>query len=194
LVAIPGLAERYKFSKLPSANSVGAQPLDLKFESGVFVGSDGTPLAVSLSIFEDGLIADTRASTDESDRFLADALSWASAEFGLPHYSELGIENLYTSELTVQLNLSQSLFGKRFSNFANRLKEGVSNNPGVPLDLIGLSFGPDPSLTKRVVPFKVERVVNSPFNKNEYYSAAPLPTSEHVELMQSIERFGSAPE
>jgi len=74
---IVGLAERYKFSKLPQANSLTIQPLDLKFEGGAFVASDGAEVAVNLSILEDGMIAETRASTDESDRFLEDAVSWA---------------------------------------------------------------------------------------------------------------------
>ncbi len=191
LPAIAGLAERYHFSKLPPAASLAMQPLDLKFENGVFVDSNGTPVAVNLSIFDDGLIAETRASTDEADRFLADVLSWASSEFGLPHYSELGVENLYSSELTVQLILS-GIFGRKFAGITAQLKQGVSNNPGVPMELTALHFGPDPARSKRVAPFKVERLINTPFERNEYYSAAPVPTSEHIELLRAIERFGSA--
>ena len=189
--AVVGLVERYKFSKLPPANSLAIQPLDLKFEGGVFVGSDGTPLAVTLSILDDGIIAETRASTDECDNFLEDALSWASAEYGLPHYSELSIERLYASELTVQLDLSANLFGQRFSGYAERLRRGVTNNLGIPMELTALHFGPDPSLTRKVAPVKVERLANVPFDRNEYLSVAPVPTSEHVELLQAMEQFGS---
>jgi hypothetical protein len=177
--------------KLPPANGLETQPLDLKFEGGVFVVADGTPLAVSLSILDDGMIAETRASTDESDKFLEDALSWASAEYGLPHYSELGIERLYASELTVQLDLSANLFGQKFSGYTERLRRGVSNNPGIPMELTALHFGPDPSLTKKVAPFKVERLASVPFDRSEYYSVAPVPTSEHIELLQAMEHFGS---
>jgi hypothetical protein len=177
--------------KLPPANSLATQPLDLKFEEGVFVGTDGAPLAVNLSILDDGMIAETRASTDESDNFLEDALSWASAEYGLPHYSELSIEKLYASELTVQLDLPANLFSARFSGYTERLRRGVSNNPEIPLELTALHFGPDPSLTKKIAPFKVERLANVPFDRNEYYSGAPAPTSEHIELLQAMERFGS---
>ena len=189
--AVVGLAERYKFSKLPPANSLATQPLDLKFEGGVFVASDETPLAVSLSILDDGMIAETRASTDESDKFLEDALSWASTEYGLPDYSELGIQRLYASELTVQLDLSANLFSQKFSGYTDRLRGGVSNNPRIPMELTALHFGPDPSLTKRVAPFKVERLANVPFDRKEYYSVAPVPTSEHIELLQAMEHFDS---
>jgi hypothetical protein len=186
-----GLAERYKFSKLPPANSLAMQSLDLKFESGVFVAPDGTPLAVNLSILDDGIIAETRASTDESDRFLEDALSWASADYGLPHFSELSIERLYASELTVQLDLSASFFNQKFSGYTDRLRRGVSNNPGIPMEVTAIQFGPDPSLTKKAAPFKIERLANVPFDRNEYYSIAPVPTSEHIELLQTMERSAS---
>ncbi|MFL6604785.1 MAG: hypothetical protein ACJ8R9_26095 [Steroidobacteraceae bacterium] len=189
---IVGLAERYKFSKLPQANSLTTQPLDLKFEGGVFVASDGTQVAVSLSILDDGIIADTRASTDESDKFLEDAASWASAEYGLPHYSEVGVDRLYVSELIVQLDLSANLFSQKFSGFTERLRRGVSNNPGMPMELMALHFAPDPSQTKKVASFKIERLANVPFDRNEYYSAAPVPTSEHIELLHDAERFGSS--
>lgn len=191
LPAMIGLAERYKFSKLPQTNNLAAQPLDLKFESGVFEATDGTPVAVNLSILDDGLIAETRASTDESDRFLADALTWASDEFGLPHYSDLGVEQLYASELTVQLNLSIQVFSEKFLGFAERLRLGVSNNPGLPMEFTALHFGPDPSQTQKVAPFRIERLVNVPFHKKEYYSGAPLTTSEHLELLEMMERFAS---
>jgi hypothetical protein len=186
---IVGLAERYKFSKLPQANSLTIQPLDLKFEGGAFVASDGAEVAVNLSILDDGMIAETRASTDESDGFLEDAVSWASAEYGLPHHSELSIERLYVSELVVQFDLSSNPFNQKFSGFAERLRRGVSNNPGIPMELTALHFGPDPSLTKKVASFKIERLANVPFDRNEYYSAAPVPTSEHIELLHAMEHF-----
>jgi hypothetical protein len=187
---VVGLAERYKFSKLPQANSLLTQPLDLKFEGGAFVASDGIPVAVNVSILDDGLIAETRASTDESDKFLEDAVSWAAAEYGLPQYSELRIERLYVSELTVQLDMPANPFGQSFSSFAGRLRRGVSNNPGIPMELTALHFAPDSSLTKRVASFRIERLANVPFDRSEYYCAAPVPTSEHIELLRDLERSG----
>jgi hypothetical protein len=192
LPAVVGLAERYKFSKLPQANSLNANPLDLKFEGGVFVAVDGTPLAVNVSFLDDGIVAETRGSTDESDRFLEDALSWASAEFGLPHHSELAIDRIYASEVTVQLDLSGNIFSQKLSAYTERLRRGVSNNPGIALELTGLHFGPDPTLTKKVAPFRVERLAGVPFNKNEYYSSAPVSTSEHFDLLEALERLGSS--
>lgn len=189
--AIIGLAERYKFSKVPPANNLTVRPLDLKFENGVLEGSDGEPVAVNFSIFEDGLIAETRASTDESDRFLADALTWASDEFGLPEHSELGIERLYSSELMIDIVLTDKVFNKQFLEFSRTLKHGISNNPEIAMELTALYFGPDPAKTQKTAPFRIEKLSNTPFNKNEYYSSAPVSTSEHIELLQALERAAS---
>lgn len=190
LPLISALAERYQFLKLPSVSSFATQPLDLKFEGGTFTGSNGTPLALNLSVLEDGIIAETRASTDESDHFLEEALSWVSTEYGLPNHSDLDIERIYVSELTVRLDMSANIFGQSFSHYTQRLRKGVSNNPGLPMELSALHFGPDPAHTKKVAAFKIERLANSPFEKNAYYSAAPVPTSEHLELLEALEGFG----
>jgi len=189
--AIVGLAGRYKFTKLPPPESLATQPLDMKFENGEFIGATGEPIAVNLSIYDDGLIAETRASTEESDRFLIDVLSWASEEYGLPRHSQLGIEKNFASELIVQLNLTGSIFGEKFAEFCARLRRGISNNPQVPMEITGLHFSPDPMRTKKVAPFRVERLPNVPFERNEYLSTAPVPTSEHVELLKLMERLGS---
>lgn len=189
--AIIGLAERYKFSKIPQANDLTVRPLDLKFENGIFECSDGEPVAVNLSIYEDGIIADTRASTDESDNFLADALTWASDEFGLPSHVDLGVERIYSSELMIDIDLTTKVFNKQFSTFTESLRRGISNNPGTPMELVALSFGPDPAKTQRAAPFRVERLANTPFEKREYYSSAPVSTSEHIELLEAMERSAS---
>jgi hypothetical protein len=189
--AIVGLAGRYKFSKLPSSESLTTQPLDMKFENGVFIGTNSEPIAVNLSIYEDGLIAETRASTEEADQFLNDALSWASEEYGLPHYSNLIVDKAYASELIVQLDLSNSIFGGKFAEFSTRLRRGISNNPKIPMEVTAFHFSPDPALTKKTAPFRIERLANVPFERNEYFSTAPVPTSEHTEILTLMERLGS---
>jgi hypothetical protein len=189
--AVIGLAERYKFSKVPQLTTLTVRPLDLRFENGVFEGADGGPIAINLSIYDDGLIADTRASTDESDRFLEDALTWASDEHGLPGHAELGVERLYSSELMIDIDLTANVFNRRFSAFAEKLQRGISNNPGTPMEFIALSFGPDPAKTQRAAPFRIERLQNTSFGKREYYSSAPVSTSEHVGLLEEMERASS---
>jgi hypothetical protein len=164
----------------------------MKWEGGSFVGPDGTQIAVNIAIHDDGLIAETRASTYESDLFLQDALSWVSETYGLPHYSNLAVERIYASEVFVQLDLPPSIFNEKFAKFIRRLQGGVSNNPGMPMEFAALHFGPDPQATKKIAMLRVERAAGVPFNRKEYFSIAPVATAEHLELLKAMEEAASA--
>lgn len=190
-LGLAALAERYQFVKVPPPAAVLNRPLDLKLEGGSFARLDGTPIFVNASIYDDGVIAETRTSTDESDRFLNDALSWFSATFKLPHPSELEIQRIYASELIVELDLPPTIFNPRFAAFVQRMKQGVSNNPGVSMEFSGLHFAPDPEAAKRLVAFRVERLAGVPFSARQYYSAAPVGTAEHLELLKALEEAAS---
>jgi hypothetical protein len=188
--AVAGLIDRYKFVKTPAPAGLAGKPLDLKFEGGSFVDSDGTSIFVNLSIHDDGVIAETRSSTDASDRFLVDAFSWFSENFGSPD-SRLDIQKIYASEVFVQLSLPPNIFSAKFSKFIRRLEGGISNNPETPMELAALHFGPDPRATRKTAQFRVERAAGKFFDQNEYYAAAPIPTAEHLELLAAMEDAAS---
>lgn len=190
--AIAGLAERYRFAKLPDQAEFANRPLSLKFEGGCFKGVGDDLIFVNLSIHEDGLIAETRSSTDEADLFLEDALTWVAMEYGLPHFSELDFTRAYASELIVELSLPGHMFSSGFAKFLNKIQKGISNNPSLPMQFLSLSFGPDPESTKKLAPFRIERVVNTAFNKNQYFCTAPVPTSEHLELLEELENAAAS--
>src|SRR2546421_4795962 len=74
---IPALTERYGFLKYPppdydlrkEANEEG-----MVFQGGNFKNSQGEAVMVNLTIFEDGIVAETRSSTTDTDDFLIDSL------------------------------------------------------------------------------------------------------------------------
>lgn len=181
------LMGRYRFATTPDAKDLSTRPLEAKFENGSFNDASGNPIYASLSLHEDGLIAETRSSTDESERFLDEVLSALSTEYQLPHYKDLGVQRLYVSEVVVEMSMPANIFSNRLLPFVEKLRGGSSNNPGVPMDLIALAFGPDPTVTKKTASFRIERLVNSAFNENRYVCSAPLRTSEHLELLSALE-------
>jgi hypothetical protein len=58
----------------------------------------------------------------------------------------------------------------------------------MPFEPTAILMGTDAS-QRKVVPgrFSLERKAGSPFKENIYFSAAPLQTAAHLELLQSIE-------
>jgi hypothetical protein len=175
-------SSRYKISKVPESKDISVSPHNLHFRDGEFTDAEGRSIYVGMSVHDDGLVAETRASTAEADRFMEEALTWFAKKHGFPHFSELQFKKLYVSELVVELNLSSNLFSDEALSFLSRLK-GVAGNS---IDLSALIFAPDPTVSKNTAPFRIERLANSGFKDNRYLCTAPVPTSEHVNLLKLL--------
>ncbi len=187
LPAVSGVVERYHFAKPPDLKSLTESPVKVAFEAGVFAGTNGVPVTVQLTLHDDGLVAETRSSTDDSDAFLEDLLSWLEKEYDLPSYTDLGIRKIYASELYVQFQNPISVFSERFSAFADSIETGLGPNQPNPMHLAGLIFGSDPT-NKQQSLVRIEREANIPFKENRYYSYAPIKTSEHLKLLELFEK------
>src|SRR5689334_8605156 len=75
----PALVDRYHFRKYPDLDEQDddeekkdKEP-GFKFTEGVFTNPEGVDVAVNLTLYADGLVAETRSSTDDCDVFLGSA-------------------------------------------------------------------------------------------------------------------------
>lgn len=184
LPAAAALVERYGFAKPPDHASLVGSPTKISFEMGAFAATDGTPIYVNLTVHDDGLVAETRTSTEEADRFLSDALTWLSGEFQLPAYADLGVKRIYTSEVSVIFEGEFSVFNDKFKRFSDSLRLGALDRS---LELINLNFGTDPSEGRAQAMLRIEREVGVAFAAQRYYSYANTTTSEHLRLLQAFE-------
>jgi len=84
----------------------------------------------------------------------------------------------------------------RSLNFINpRLKDfgalfGSRVNWPTPIssvDVIGITFGADPSSKAQLPPFRLERDAQAAFDDARYFSAAPLTTEDHWKLLLQLE-------
>lgn len=188
---ITPIVKKYKFQIYPTnpEELIGKDVIEIKFKGGSFQKDTKHNIAVDLTIFNDGLVVDTRSSTKDSDAFLKDFLNYVSKEFGLTPYIEVLRSKIYVSEVWVQTDKLLNTINPKLDSFAKRITsliEGHSDRP-IAYETSGIIFWTDPVVTNPPTPFRFERVIDRPFAENRYYSAAPLQTDVHLEMLDELE-------
>ena len=185
--AVGALVARYQFAKSPDQASL-ADAKSLKFEQGVFVGAGGVPITVGLTVHGDGFIAETQSSTDDSDAFLDDALTWVSESFDLPKHTDFPVKRLHASDVYVEMDSDLRVFSEQFMRFFEDLAYTLDPEGKKPMGLINFTLGNDPA-SERPMTFRLEREAGSPMSMNHYYSYAPTGTESHLLLLERLESF-----
>lgn len=192
---IPLIIEKYKFLLFPNPNKLEEFDLQkgIKFGNGSFQKDPQYNIEVDLTIYNDGFIADTRSSTKDSDTFLDEFLTWISSEFNLVPYQEVLRKKSYVSELWVHTDKSLKTLNPRLENFAKKINSLIEghNHHLINYEPTGIIFNTDPVLYPPG-PFRFERMIEVPFAENRYYSAAPLQTEVHLELLEELESILSS--
>jgi hypothetical protein len=186
------LQERYSFAKVPTTYEE-LYPTDpaqggLRFLQGKFE-CDGQAIAVDLHLLANLIIGDTRGSTDHSDLFLDEYIGNANATRS-DVIMYIG-PRLYVSqiEFTTEQSL-ETLVSPSVPAAARNLDRLVADSgaKASPFGVHAVTLNFDPTGLAQPVPshFSVERRVGLPYSLNTYFSNAPLKTSEHVKLLETI--------
>src|SRR5947209_12633647 len=100
---IDWMRDHCHFSKCPSSIYDRDANQALTFTNGSFQVREEFFISVDMmSIYNDGLVADTRSSTKDTDAFLEDVLNSAVRDFSLVYKPEMIRQKLYISELNVR--------------------------------------------------------------------------------------------
>jgi len=180
------LRERYAFLQAPKA----LEDFNIASENGIrFASGRYETIAIEkLALFVNGIVVETRSSTDDCDALAADFLQWVQAQVnsGPPRLGR----KLYFSQLVFYGN---HLFG-RFSEDLTDLSQWASERIGetmettLPYSLSHIQFDFD-QLTYKINPGSiiVARRDNAGFSEDKYFSSAPLRTADHVEFLKRFE-------
>jgi len=172
----------------PSVNDVVDESKGVKFDHGEFINKDGNPIIINMTVYNDGITADTRSSTDDSDAFLLEILTRLSEDFNLPSYKETLRGIAYASQLYVSTDKSLELINPKLKEISRYLSTNVSSAfGGIAFEFGGISFWPDQRMANKPFNFSFERILNVPFPEKRYFSAAPLQTEKHIELLNKLE-------
>jgi hypothetical protein len=189
------MIDKYKFIKVPTKVEEFDLTKGCVFGDGSFQKDSQHNIGFDLTLFNDGLVVDTRSSTEDSDAFLNDFLTWIAAEFGMVPYQEVLRHKMYLSELWVQTDKPLNALNPKLEKFAKRINSLISGHAhqSTAFETSGIKFWTDPTdITNPPGPFMFERAEKTSFNENRYYSVAPLQTDVHLEMLEELERIISS--
>jgi hypothetical protein len=136
-------------------------------------------------MYGDGLVADTRHSTEAGDSFLSDLVTFAASEFRLSADPLASVKKVYLSELEVTTNVVLDVLNEKARKFSRLLADTTKRD----YHEFGFKVATDPATPGVAVMFTFERKVGSPFTQNRYWSQAPLSTKHHQELLDRLEQI-----
>jgi hypothetical protein len=182
---IQGIAERYKFQRLPKQEE--REKEGLIFEEGKI----GNKVIKTLTLYDALIKLETTSSTADSKQLIEDLLLWGAAKFDLS-YEPHSIKRFgYVSAVTFYSDVPILDVSPALRKIANATEQAVSQTQNEPIhyETTNITMGYD-SLTRKhpIASFIITRRAETKFSENKFYSEAPLPTDLHVRLLEQYER------
>lgn len=190
------ISKRYEFNikpMIPEGVPAGAVPI-LTFQSGQLLADDGKIPITQLAIFPDGWGV-TAQETYLANVVLTDVLAQLTNAFAY-RFTEANSPRSFSSGVVVEFDSQfveqagaahtiQAVVNATLDPSANRyrfkrlaLSPNSSNDSGPPVSV--------EQITPRE--FVIERRVASSLEGNRFFCGAPLPTDEHLQMLERLER------
>jgi len=174
---------RYIFAKAPTKLE------EVDFQKGVELqaGKFGDVRIDRISIFFNGIIVDTRSSTEDSEKVLYDILDMAREAFGATIQPA---RLAFTSKIMFRSEMRLTSLNPALPKIADQLTERATADLKHPFafEPTAILMSVDTSQAKIApVTFSIERRAEVPFAEKTYFSSAPLRTAEHLEVVRTFE-------
>jgi hypothetical protein len=180
------VARKFSFQISPPPGEQYDDKKGIAFEDGEW---NETPVT-KLTIYNDGIIIDTRNSTTRSFQILRECLVWASYELGL-HYDEKMLHRTrYLSFLSFFSEAPILTYSQPINNAARTMADLLTSITGQSRKYAGTRIDLDFDHTSdrdTIATFSIQRLPGEPFEANKYFSQAPLPTEAHIALIEQFE-------
>jgi hypothetical protein len=136
------------------------------------------------------ILAETASSTTDSEKILEEALNWSAATFGMDYRPGMIKRKAHVSQLTfysdsIFKNLHPALL-KISAKISARVPQYFGLNVEYRPSSFAITYDPL-TLKNGVAPFSIEPRAEVPYSENKYFSTAPLPTEEHINLLEELE-------
>lgn len=183
LEALAKLGGRFSFAKAPAR----LEDLDLQKGIELSEGKLGEIRIDRITVFLNGIVIDTRSSTEDSERILDDVLALAQQAFGA---NIKPARQSFLSQFIFRSEMRLAALNPALPKIANILTERASADLKHPFafEPTAILLNVDTSQAKTVpAMFSIERRAEIPFAENTYFSSAPLRTNQHMEIVKAFE-------
>lgn len=195
--AIPLVVQRYGFVKAPSLSDPLQKARDdgFKFEIGKVTVSGLEHAIQDFVLWPDGLVV-TAFTTPGAEAFLDDFLTWGKQALGFRVALTEVTKRLYVSQIVVEFDYSPASKLRSLMPVSNVFHEALQKAYGhdfPPTEIVTMRFDYDhavaPHAFRNLAQFVIERRENHRFTEgNVFFSQAPLPTEDHIRLLEEFER------
>ena len=183
---VPRLVEKLEFSSFPKTIEQFDESKGIVFEDGLW---NGIPIQ-KMTIYNNGIMMDTRKGTDVSLCVVKEIFDWAVTEFGLV-VPEYGLQKTrFLNRFTFFSEVLATVGGSPVRRLAESLSQHVAEITGRTrsYEIIRIDIDFDRMEQKvPIAPLTIQRRITSPFEQNKFYTEAPLPTDTHIALIEQLE-------
>lgn len=173
------------------------EPTEFDESKGVqFIGGEFSPsekgtdmTGVNITLFADGIVAQTCTTTNDGDLFLGRGLERLAKDGIITYGPDMVRRKRYATEFVVKpMKPLRPL--PNFSALYKLLAEIICPGDAMYADfeVSGLVFDIDPTLPRRQVPFTFQRRLGAEFQENLYYSHGPFSNEQHEQVLDELEK------
>jgi hypothetical protein len=146
----------------------------------------------AVDVFNDGLVVTSRVNSDVLDEFIADVLSYMAERWQTTFTRPFPRDKLYESAVTFYSDKELLKPLAALNNISRSISNKLNATTGAAIDYypfgIGLSADHAKIPSLKPIPFRIERREGVDFGANIYFSAAPLKTDDHIEIINEWEK------
>ena len=199
--AVNDLRERYGFLQFPTTLQEYNASTGITFLHGKFTPRHAvTPTASrpkgividKFQVYNNGILAQSKSYVEDIDLFLNDMIQWAVEHLGLVLREDSPIRNSYLSQLEVLLNVDLNKYAHNISPLSKRISSLLKGygQKTLEYEVSNLSLHCDTTQLGVLSPssFIIERKVQTPYNSKIYVTSAPLKTSDHIKMLEFLEK------
>ncbi|HLG14951.1 MAG TPA: hypothetical protein VJH03_10680 [Blastocatellia bacterium] len=193
---LPMLTERYGFLTSPSlSDSLGkVREQGMRFETGKFRRDDGEDRVVQdLTVWNEGIVAST-STTEDAEELLNDFLTWGRDTLRFRLTPEMVTMKLFLSQVVVEFERPISLALRSFEAISGSMNDALRSTyqtelPAIELSLVHFDYDREiaPSAFAQLSRFGIERRGGHPYTDSVFFCQAPLPTREHLRVLEEME-------